>query len=92
MQRAPSLYSALVGPNSFVAQVAYWTMAEEREVAEETALRLLQAALQQGLQTEEAAAASGLGTIYIYIYMCIYIYIYILRNINKRYNTNKTKK
>ena len=38
-------------------------MSEERAAAEETALRLLQAALQRGLQTEEAAAASGLGTI-----------------------------
>ena len=45
---------------------AHWTMAEERKAAEETALRLLQAALQRGLQTEEAQAASGLGRIIAY--------------------------
>ena len=38
-------------------------MAEERKAAEETALRLLQGALQGGLQTEEAQAASALGRI-----------------------------
>ena len=39
------------------------SMAEVRESAEETAVRLHQATLQRGLLSEEAAAASGLGQI-----------------------------